>query len=185
MLPFFYHHYTIFVNYILLDMKSVLVLDSSYRPIKQISWQKAMIMYFQDKIEVVKEYKDTWINSPSKKFKLPAVIRLLNYIFKLPWGIKLTRSNLFARDHGICQYCNKKLNKSRFTIDHIIPSSKGGKTSWENLVVSCSKCNTTKGDSSLKEAGLKLNKKPSQPKNNFFMIIKDDAPEDWVDFFVY
>ena len=62
-------------------MKPVLVLDASYRPIKQISWQKAMILFFQDKIEVIREYDDTWINSPSQKFKLPSVIRLINYIF--------------------------------------------------------------------------------------------------------
>ena len=166
-------------------MKPVLVLDSSYRPIKQVSWQKAMIMYFQDKIEVIREYEDTWISSPSKKFKLPAVIRLVNYIFKLPWGVKLTRTNLFIRDRGKCQYCHKKLNKSRFTIDHVIPRSKGGKTEWENLVVSCARCNTKKGDSLLKDINLKLNKKPSQPKNNFFMVIADETPDSWLDFLIY
>jgi 5-methylcytosine-specific restriction endonuclease McrA len=163
-------------------MKPVLVLDSSYRPIKQVSWQKAMLLYFQDKIEVIREYEDTWINSPNKKFKLPAVIRLVNYIFKLPWGIKLTRTNLYIRDHGCCQYCNKRLNKSRFTIDHIVPSSKGGKTDWNNLVVSCPKCNTKKGDSLLKDTNFTLAKKPCQPKNNFFMVIKDETPEAWLDF---
>lgn len=166
-------------------MKSVLVLDSSYRPIKQISWQKAMTLFFQDKIEVIREYKDTWINSPSKRFRLPAVIRLVNYIFKLPWGIKLTRTNIFIRDKGKCQYCDKRLNKSRFTVDHVIPRSKGGKSSWENLVCACSKCNTYKGDKSLKEMGIKLKKKPGQPKNNLFMILKDESPECWLDFLSY
>ena len=166
-------------------MKSVLVLDSSYRPIKQISWQKAMTLFFQDKIEVIREYKDTWISSPSKRFRLPAVIRLVNYIFKLPWGIKLTRTNIFIRDKGKCQYCDKRLNKSRFTVDHVIPKSKGGKSSWENLVCSCSKCNTYKGDKSLKEMGIKLKKKPEQPKNNLFMILKDESPECWLDFLSY
>jgi 5-methylcytosine-specific restriction endonuclease McrA len=166
-------------------MKPVLVLDSSYRPIKQVSWQKAMVMYFQDKIEVVREYEDTWINSPRQKFKLPAVIRLVNYIFKLPWGVKLTRTNLFVRDRGQCQYCHKKLNKSRFTIDHVIPRSKGGKTDWDNLVISCARCNTKKGDSLLKDINFKLNTHPSQPKNNFFMVIADETPESWLDFLVY
>ena len=120
-------------------MKPVLVLDSSYRPIKQISWKKAMTLYFQEKIEVIKEYEDTWIRSPRKKFKLPSVIRLIDYIFRLPWGIRLTRTNLYIRDKGQCQYCSKKLNKGRFTLDHVIPKSKGGKTDWNNLVVSQSR----------------------------------------------
>jgi|TARA_R110002020_G_scaffold474479_1_gene706040 5-methylcytosine-specific restriction endonuclease McrA len=166
-------------------MKPVLLLDSSYRPIKQVSWKKAMVMYFQEKIEVIEEYDDTWISSPNKKFKLPAVIRLVNYIFRMPWGIKLTRTNLFIRDGGQCQYCRKKLNKSRFTIDHIIPSSKGGNYSWENLVACCAKCNTYKGDSLLKDINLKLYKQPAVPKNNLFMIIKEESPQAWLDYIGY
>ena len=166
-------------------MKPVLVLDASYRPIKQISWQKAMILFFQDKIEVIREYDDTWINSPSQKFKLPSVIRLINYIFKLPWGIKLTRTNIFVRDRGKCQYCDKKLNKGRFTIDHVIPRSKGGKTVWENLVTSCARCNTRKGDSLLKDSDFILKNKPIQPKNTFFISTLDETPQSWIDFLAY
>jgi 5-methylcytosine-specific restriction endonuclease McrA len=166
-------------------MKPVLVLDASYRPIKQISWQKAMILFFQDKIEVIREYDDTWINSPSQKFKLPSVIRLINYIFKLPWGIKLTRTNIFVRDRGKCQYCDKKLNKGRFTIDHVIPRSKGGKTVWENLVTSCARCNTRKGDSLLKDSDFILKNKPIQPTNTFFISTLDETPQSWIDFLAY
>lgn len=166
-------------------MKPVLVLDASYRPIKQISWQKAMILFFQDKIEVIREYDDTWINSPSKKFKLPSVIRLINYIFKLPWGIKLTRTNIFIRDLGQCQYCDKRLSKGRFTIDHVIPRSKGGKTAWENLVTSCGRCNTHKGDSLLKDIDFMLKKTPVQPKNIFFVSTLDETPQSWIDFLAY
>ena len=79
-------------------MQHVLVLDASYRPIKQVSWQKAMTMYFQEKIEIIREYEDIWVNSPNKKFKLPAVVRLVNFIFKLPWGVKLTRTNILIRE---------------------------------------------------------------------------------------
>jgi 5-methylcytosine-specific restriction endonuclease McrA len=166
-------------------MKPVLVLDSSYRPIKQISWKKAMTLYFQEKIEVIKEYEDTWIRSPRKKFKLPSVIRLIDYIFRLPWGIRLTRTNLYIRDKGQCQYCSKKLNKGRFTLDHVIPKSKGGKTDWNNLVVSCEKCNIKKGDQSLKEVGYSLNQKPCQPKSGFLFTTLEEAPPDWLDFLSY
>ena len=166
-------------------MKPVLVLDSSYRPIKQISWKKAMTLYFQEKIEVIKEYEDTWIRSPRKKFKLPSVIRLIDYIFRLPWGIRLTRTNLYIRDKGQCQYCSKKLNKGRFTLDHVIPKSKGGKTDWNNLVVSCEKCNIKKGDQSLKDVGYSLNQKPCQPKSGFLFTTLEEAPPDWLDFLSY
>ena len=166
-------------------MQSVLVLDSSYRPIKQVTWQKAMTMFFQDKIEVVKEYENTWIRSASKKFKLPAVIRLVDFIFRRAWGVKLTRTNIFIRDRGRCQYCNKQLSRQKLTIDHIIPSSKGGKTLWQNVVACCAKCNTKKGNKSLKEAGMTLLSKPKQPRTNFFVVLDDSVPEVWKDFIGY
>jgi len=166
-------------------MKPVLVLDSSYRPIKQISWKKAMVMYFQDKIEVLKEYQDTWVNSPRKKFKLPAVIRLLDYVFKLPWGVKLTRTNIFVRDRGCCQYCDKRLKKSRFTLDHVIPKSKGGESSWENLVACCHKCNSLKGDTLLSNSGLNLKNKPTQPRINPLSRTWEEIPPQWKDFLFF
>ena len=165
-------------------MQHVLVLDASYRPIKQVSWQKAMTMHFQQKIEIIREYEDIWVSSPNKKFKLPAVVRLINFIFKLPWGVKLTRTNILIRDRAECQYCRKRLNKKSFTIDHIIPRSKGGKTSWDNLVASCHRCNTYKGDKSPQDANLTLKKKPSQPKLNFFTYIHGEVPGPWKDFLI-
>lgn len=166
-------------------MSPVLVLDASYRPIKQISWKKAMIMYFQEKIEIIKEYEDKWISSPNKRFKIPAVVRLIDFIFKFPFGVKMTRINILIRDNSECQYCNKKLNRKRFTVDHVIPRSKGGKTSWENLVACCAKCNTLKGDKSPKEVALTLKKTPVQPKVNLFRYIHGETPEAWLDFLSY
>lgn len=166
-------------------MKPVLVLDASYRPIKQVSWKKAMVLYFQEKIEVIKEYEDVWVNSPTKQFKVPAVVRLINYIFRLPWGVKLTRTNILMRDRAECQYCSKKLNKKRFTVDHVVPKSKGGRTSWENLVACCHKCNTYKGDKSPQEVGLTLRREPIQPKLSFFTYIHGETPIAWKDFLSY
>ena len=166
-------------------MKRVLLLDSSYRPIKQLSWQKAITLYFQDKVEIVEEYEDEWINSPNKKFKMPAIVRLVNYVFRLPWGIRLSRTNIFIRDKGQCQYCEKTLNKGRFTIDHVIPKCKGGNTSWENLVACCARCNSKKGGELLQDTNLKLLKKPTKPKNNMFLIEKENTPQIWLDYIQY
>ena len=110
---------------------------------------------------------------------------MIDYIFRLPWGIRLTRTNLFVRDKGHCQYCGKKLNRGRFTLDHVIPKSKGGSTDWNNLVVSCERCNIKKGDKSLKEVGFTLNPKPCQPKTSFLFTIIEEAPADWLDFLAY
>jgi len=166
-------------------MQHVLVLDATYRPIKQVSWQKAMVMYFQEKIEIIKEYDDKWINSPSQKFKIPAVVRLINFVFKFPWGMKLTRTNILIRDNLECQYCSKKLNRKNFTIDHVVPRSKGGKSSWQNLVACCAKCNTYKGDKSPRESGLILKNTPVQPKVSLFRYVHGEPPKQWLDFLNY
>jgi len=94
----------------------------------------------------------------------PDVIRLVNYYEVPELEIRLTRRNLMLRDNSTCQYCNKKVSSSNFSIDHVMPKSRGGKGSWENLVVACLKCNITKRDRTPKEAGFVLISKPSKPK---------------------
>jgi 5-methylcytosine-specific restriction endonuclease McrA len=167
------------------NMSPVLLLDASYRPIKEISWKKAMTLFFQEKIEIIKEYENMWIKSPKKSYKVPAVVRLVNFIFKYPFGVKLTRYNIFIRDMGQCQYCSKKLNKKRFTVDHVIPKSKGGESSWENLVACCHKCNSLKGDTLLGNSGLNLKNKPTQPRINPLSRTWEEIPPQWKDFLFF
>lgn len=94
----------------------------------------------------------------------PEVIRLLDYYDIPDLEIRLTRKNLLLRDNFTCQYCGKRVSTSNFTIDHVMPKSRGGDGSWENFVVACFKCNVAKRDRTPKEAGLVLRTKPTKPK---------------------
>jgi 5-methylcytosine-specific restriction endonuclease McrA len=119
-------------------------------------------MVFMGKVEVVDQY-DHDIRSVSIVIKAPAVVRLLQFV-KI--GIKappLCRSNIFARDHYRCQYCGDELSPKEATLDHVIPRSQGGKTSWENVVCCCSDCNREKGGRTPREARMHLLKKPEKP----------------------
>lgn len=141
----------------------VLALSSSYEPLGVISWERAVTLIFLNKANTVEEY-DAFITSPSTKIKIPAVIAFKNNkktYFK--HSIRFSRKNVWVRDEGICQYCNKNVSFKTFTIDHIIPKKNGGKTIWENVVTCCYNCNQKKGEKSLKEVNFKLFKTPKKP----------------------
>lgn len=164
-------------------MESVLLLNASFEPMRIISWKKAVCMFFSGKVEVIEEY-DAQIRSVSVIIAAPSVVRLLEYVQigkKLP---ALTRANILARDRFRCQYCDKQLNAQTATIDHIIPRSLDGKSTWKNLVCCCSRCNRQKGCLSLKKVNMKLLKKPIKP--NWLPIVnvrfKNNVPTTWIAF---
>lgn len=139
-------------------MSKVLLLNSSYEPLHICSWKRALILLIKGKAETVerngREVRSGW--------HLPLVIRLLYYV-KIPHkDIPMTRRNVMHRDDYTCQYCGKK---SDLTIDHVIPRSKGGKDVWDNVVVACLRCNVSKGNRTVKEAGLELKRRPCRPFN--------------------
>lgn len=114
------------------------------------------------------------IRSQSMVFEVPRVIRVLKYSRKFRGSVRLTRINVLKRDEFRCQYCGDKKNKEDLSIDHIIPSSKGGKTIWTNVVASCYHCNSViKKDKKLEEVGLSLLRKPNKP--DFMEIILHEA----------
>ncbi len=143
-------------------MGSVLLLNSSYEPLKIISWQRAVSMFFMGKVEIVEEYEHN-IRSVSIVIKAPAVVRLLQYVKIGMKSPPLCRSNVFARDQFQCQYCARDLSPKEATLDHVVPRSQGGKTSWENIVCCCSNCNRKKGGRTPKEARMLLRKVPQKP----------------------
>ena len=144
----------------------VLLLNNSYEPISVITAKKAVIMYFLDKVDVVKKSKIV-INSIYLKFNIPEVIKLKNYIYIKHSKIPLTRKNILKRDNNTCQYCGK--NKSEITIDHILPKDKGGNDSWNNLVVACKRCNMIKGNYLLKDIDMQLIRKPFEPTKIIYL----------------
>jgi 5-methylcytosine-specific restriction endonuclease McrA len=140
----------------------VLALSSNYEPVGTISWYKAVSLLLSDKISILEEY-DQIVRSPSVSMKIPSVIVFKTNKFKKINSVRFSRKNVWLRDEGKCQYCSRAINSNEFTIDHIQPKCDGGKSTWENVVVSCYKCNQKKGQSSLKDSGLKLLKQPKKP----------------------
>lgn len=143
-------------------MMSVLLLSSSFEPLRIISWQHAVSLCFLGKVEVLEEY-DKNIRSVSLVIKAPAVIRLLRYFRAGRKSPPLSRSNILARDNFTCQYCGKELGAREATLDHVKPRSQGGKTTWENIVCCCTHCNRRKGGRTPREARMTLLKKPVKP----------------------
>ena len=142
---------------------TVLVLNSSFEPLNITSWKRAVVLLLKQKAQIL-----------SKR-----VIRLLNYV-KIPFKkvilTKPTKSAIYRRDENKCQYCGSTRN---LTIDHIIPKSKGGDNSWENLCLSCSSCNTKKGNKLLEHTGMKLIKKPRAPQNKIEFALLDSGNSEW------
>ena len=103
---------------------------------------------------------------------VPKVIRLLFYDRLPQTRVKFNRRNIFARDESRCQYCGKKFPTPELSLDHVIPRSRGGRTSWENLVCSCTHCNARKGGRLPEEAGLKLVRKPVKPRRSPVIHLK-------------
>jgi len=106
------------------------------------------------------------IRSPSVEIFAPHVILIPDCEFNSPLikTVKYSRRNIYQRDKNTCQYCGKKIDRKNLTLDHIVPKSKGGKSSWTNVVASCVWCNSEKGDKLLSELGWKLRKQPTKPR---------------------
>jgi len=134
---------------------SVLVLNSAYEPIQTVSPRKAIKLIVRG-VAIAEKYTEEIWKSVATEFVVPSVVRLLNF-YKIPNRIyRLSKRNIFARDNWTCQYCKTKLSTSNGTLDHIVPRSKGGESSWENLVTACKPCNSRKGNKTPNEAGMQL-----------------------------
>ena len=107
-----------------------------------------------------------WVSTVNLQIAVPRIIRLFFYD-RLPKNkVKFNRRNIFARDKNQCQYCGKKFTTKELSLDHVLPRSQGGPSSWKNIVCACLKCNIKKGGRTPERAGMKLITKPVEPKNN-------------------
>ena len=147
-----------------LENFKVLVLDSQYKPITVISWQRAMYLLISHKIEVLTFYNEK-VRSTNLEFDLPAVIKV-NWVSKYSEEVNFSRWAVFARDNYVCGYCQKKTQYKFLTLDHIIPESKGGPKNWLNIVSACVECNYKKANRTPEEACMPLKIKPFAPKWN-------------------
>lgn len=142
----------------------VLVLNATFEPLHIISLRRAIILLLKDKAEVV-EAAEARIRSENLALDMPLVIRLVYYV-RVPHRllIPLTRRTILARDQYKCQYCGAQPPKAQLTLDHVVPRSRGGQHSWENVVAACIPCNQRKGDRRPEESGMGLRERPAAPR---------------------
>lgn len=168
---------------------SVLVLNRFFMAVRVVNIKRAFALLYKQVAEVVSvedgsfatydistwlelsQMKETfeperheWIRTVRTSIAIPRVIRLLRFDRMPRHEVKLNRRNIFARDGSRCQYCGKRFPSSELSLDHVVPRSQGGKTTWNNLVCACVSCNAHKGGRTPREARMKLRKKPVRPK---------------------
>ena len=144
----------------------VLVLNHDYQALSICTVERAFVLVYLRKAEVVETLEGAFLRSVNQIFEMPSIIRLKRYIHMPYRKVSLTRMNIFRRDGNRCLYCGSPHD---LTIDHIIPRSKGGGESWDNLATACQSCNTKKGNRSPEEAGMPLIRAPFRPSYIMFL----------------
>jgi 5-methylcytosine-specific restriction endonuclease McrA len=137
----------------------VLVLNATYEPINVTAVRRAMVLLLKG-VAQAEEVHSAEVHSAAHSHKVPSVIRLLAYRHIPQQSRALSRKNILLRDRNTCQFCGRVFSSSELTLDHVVPRSRGGHSTWENLVACCYQCNNTKGDRTPEEAGLKLARRP-------------------------
>ncbi len=159
----------------------VLVLNATFEPINVCTVRRAVVLLLKAKAELL-ERGPTQLHSESSTISRPVVIRLVTYV-KVPRDAhrrKITRRAVFARDSWTCQYCG---SRSNLTVDHVIPRSKGGNSSWENIVASCAPCNRRKGDRTPGQAGMHPRHAPRSPRAEIFIhVASPTIPAAWLQY---
>ncbi|HIK26082.1 MAG: HNH endonuclease [Thermosynechococcus sp. Uc] len=146
-------------------MAKVLVLNASYEPLNITSWQRAVVLLIKGKAEQVEHNGKMVYNN----FPLPTVIRLRHYVVTPYKEIPLTRRNILHRDGHSCQYCG--YTGEDLTLDHVIPKSRGGGDTWENIVTACVRCNVKKGNRTPQEANMPLRQTPRRPISSLYFEV--------------
>ncbi|MCS6868523.1 MAG: HNH endonuclease [Thermus sp.] len=159
-----------------LDAPRVLVLNAAYEVLGLASIKRSVLLVLSGSAEMVSE-SGRFLHTPSTRIPVPSVIRLKRLVRRGPSRIPLNRRNVLRRDRYTCQYCGRQ--GGELTVDHVLPRSRGGKGTWENLVAACRPCNLKKGDRTPEEAGMRLLKSPRAPRAPLFLAELKEVPEDW------
>ena len=165
-------------------MARVLVLTPAFVPHKVISWERAIVMFFLHKVDVIDSY-DEELRSPSIVMKMPSVVKLRKMPNGIQRSVKFSRMNVFTRDGFRCQYCGSPKKMGELNYDHVVPRIMRGRTHWENIVACCYPCNARKGSRTPEQAGMKLLRKPYVPKSLPVAPPRFDArdvPASWADY---
>lgn len=183
-----------------------LLLNADFRPLGVITWQRAFILLYEEKAELIEHYADLIISTTRELFEWPAVVRLKNFA-PLRRTPKFNRANILSRDDYSCQYCGKKPKNSQgdpllveLTLDHVVPRAHTDEknmvllpwsgervhvTCWRNIVSACRDCNWTKADRTPDQAKMKLRKLPKAPGPMDILrmkLTKFHIPSEWQDY---
>jgi len=181
---------------------SVLVLNRLYLAVHVIGVRRAFGLLCRDVAEVIhleggtfanydfqswreiselraeeKQPDEDWIRAVHFEIQVPRVIRLLRYDRLPKRSLRLNRQTVLARDEHRCQYCGRRMPNSQLSMDHVIPRSRGGQTTWENVVCACLACNVKKGGRTPREARMTLIRKPVRPKRSPLLLLKLSNPK--------
>jgi len=168
------------------DNRAVLLLNASYTPIRIVSIRRAVNLLIGGVAEAV-EGVAARLRTPSTIFIVPSVIRLRYYVNVPKRNAKWSKSGVLRRDNYSCIYCGvvlgetvsgRKLVRDDFTLDHLIPVSQGGKSTWSNTACACDKCNRRKGNRTPAQAGLRLLWEPKLPRTNY-LVASGSIPTEW------
>lgn len=159
---------------------SVLVLNRVYQPIHVTPVRRAVSLLYQGVARALdEEYRqldfEGWaelaaaagadaIHTPTRAIRVPRVIVLVAHVHLPRQRVRFSRLNVYARDGSTCQYCGRRMSRTELNLDHVVPRSRGGVTSWENVVCSCVPCNLRKGGRTPEEAGMRLLRTPARPQ---------------------
>lgn len=149
----------------------VLVLNASYEPLQLVSIRRAVVLLLQEKAELI-EAAQQRLRAQGFSCSVPIVIRLVRYI-RIPRRMRLpcSRRGVLARDRETCQYCGVQPGRAHLTVDHVVPRSKGGGTTWDNVITACRECNHRKGGRTPEEANMELLSIPRQPQYVAFALL--------------
>jgi 5-methylcytosine-specific restriction endonuclease McrA len=164
--------------------QKTLVVDSSFIARSIISTERAFVISYKGNAEVIAEHPETFgLVNPELTIHKPSIIRVFKYVKQSMHKVPLTRENVYRRDNFECVYCGCSTQKL-LTLDHVIPQSKGGKNTWDNLVTACKPCNSEKADLTLEEYGKEI---PEPKRPHYLMLLRavHEVPKEWEPFLLF
>jgi 5-methylcytosine-specific restriction endonuclease McrA len=177
----------------------VLVLNRLYQPIQVTSIRRAITLFykgdaravdrdyitydFENWADLPHEPEQSFIVTPTRNIPIPDVVQLLRFDRMPRQEVKFSRGNIYIRDRNRCQYCGRKFSTSELSLDHVVPISRGGRSTWENVVCACLGCNVRKGSKLVAESGMFLIRQPVRPKwHPLHRLQGRTFPEIWKNF---
>jgi 5-methylcytosine-specific restriction endonuclease McrA len=164
--------------------QKTLVVDSSFIARSIISTERAFVISYKGNAEVIAEHPETFgLVNPELIINKPSIIRVYKYVKQNIQKVPPTRENIYRRDNFECVYCGDS-NQRTLTLDHVIPQSKGGRNTWDNLVTACKRCNSEKADLTLEEFGKEI---PEPKRPHYLMLLRQvhDIPQEWEHFLLF